>query len=179
MWLWCQDIHFIWTQCNQLCDQEHWYTYIWHNWHMPLIKFVWLHKYVPLHFYCNLHSRPHITEHIHQKSVNCNFITIILQNISQQTNMPSKCQKYAICPNYSMCIYGGSYPNIIPHSRLLALIMLPESLYSDDNNNSNNDDDDITAQLHIPSWPPGQISQKPLSYKNSQNISQPFLMKMH
>ena len=30
----------IWTQCNQQHDQEHWYTYISHYWHMPLNKYV-------------------------------------------------------------------------------------------------------------------------------------------
>ena len=30
-----QYICIVWTQSNQQCDQEHWYTFISHYWHMP------------------------------------------------------------------------------------------------------------------------------------------------
>ena len=34
----CQYKYLTWTCCNQWCDQEHWYTYVSHYWHMPLNK---------------------------------------------------------------------------------------------------------------------------------------------
>ena len=33
----CKYMYIIWVHCNQQCDQIHYYTYISHYWHMPLI----------------------------------------------------------------------------------------------------------------------------------------------
>ena len=46
------------------------------------------------------------------------------------------------------------YANMMLHTRLLLSMMYVEFLYIDDDDN-----DDATAQLHILSWPLGQISQ--------------------
>ena len=34
-----QNICLIWPHCNQQCDNEHWYTWISHCWHMPLYMY--------------------------------------------------------------------------------------------------------------------------------------------
>ena len=57
--------------------------------------------------------------------------------------MPLKSHKYDICPKYLTCIYGGNMPIYMPCTKLVSLMMYPESLYTDN--------DDATARLHIPS----------------------------
>ena len=52
----------------------------------------------------------------------------------------------------------GEECQYMSHIQFVPLMKYPKSLYTD-----NNDDDyynDATAQLHILSWPHGQISQK-------------------
>ena len=54
-----QYIYLTWTCCNQQCDQEHSYIYIFligiYPWEdIPATS----HKYVPLHWYCSLHIDP-------------------------------------------------------------------------------------------------------------------------
>ena len=52
----CPYIYLIWTHCNQFCDQDRWYTCIWHYWHMSLKRMPTIfHIYAPLHFFCSLH----------------------------------------------------------------------------------------------------------------------------
>ena len=49
-------------------------------------------------------------------------------------------------------------PIYIPYIKLLPLIMPLEFLYTD--KSDNDADDDVIAQLHILSWPLGQISKE-------------------
>ena len=41
------------------CDQEHWYTYTLHYWHIPWTNMsTVLHIYVQMHYYCSQHIGP-------------------------------------------------------------------------------------------------------------------------
>ena len=53
----CQYTCLIWTHCNQQCEQEHWYTYLSHYWHMPQNKYA-------SHCITTLAYRPHITGYL-------------------------------------------------------------------------------------------------------------------
>ena len=77
--------------------------------------------YVPLHFYFSLHVDPTLLHIFIKKAA-----TIIYQSIAQYvpaSNMPLKCQKYGLCPNYSMCTYRASMQIKLPHMKLLPLMM--------------------------------------------------------
>ena len=65
-----------------------------------------LHIYVPLHFYSSLYIDP---TSLHASITNQYTATIIYNTCAQYVppiNMPLKCNKYDIYPNYSMCICG-------------------------------------------------------------------------
>ena len=68
----CQYIDLILTQCNQLCEQEHWYTYISHYWHMPLNTVYACHivHICPTTLLLWSSYKPHITACTHQKPIN-------------------------------------------------------------------------------------------------------------
>ena len=61
-----------------------------------------------------------------------------------ETNMPFNCNKYATCPNYSMCINGQS----IPQMNALVSTMWPGVMYTDDNDANTDADNDNAVQLH-------------------------------
>ena len=66
----CQYTSLLWGHCNELCDHEHWYTYILHYWHMPKNTYV-----------C------HITYSAHLYLTAAKYVP--------ETNMPLICQIYA------------------------------------------------------------------------------------
>ena len=88
MTLLCQYICLIWIHCNQQCEQELWYTFILHHWHMPLNKYA----YHTVHM-CSttllLQSTYiyHITLHISKKTAT--LFIMLLPHMCQQQICPS------------------------------------------------------------------------------------------
>ena len=131
----------IWTECNQQCEKELWYTKCHITYICPWTNMsTTLYMYLPLNFYCSLH-RPHNNTNIHQTSINGAFICL-----------PYYC---TICAN-NKCA--------------LQITQSLHTDDKEDNNDDDDDDDDggggdddeITGWLHLLSWPFGQISQKVL-----------------
>ena len=90
------------------------------------------HIYAPLHFYYSLQIDTHITAHINQNQLIATYINQTVAQYMPTTDMPLKCQKYSIYPNYLTSINGGGMQIYMPHMKLLWLIISPELLYTDD-----------------------------------------------
>ena len=94
-------IYLIWTQCNQQCDQKHWYTHIYITGICPLNKYAFHIVHIcftslPL----QSTYRPHSTLHIREKATNCNCYLPCSIHMLPAINMPLKCHKYM--PNISI-----------------------------------------------------------------------------
>ena len=100
-----QYTYLIWIRCNQHCDQEHWYTYISHYWHLnkyvshitdvcPTTLLLW-----PIY-------RPRITAHTSSKMKQSTAANShMIANYVPKTNVPLKCHIYATYANKFMCRY--------------------------------------------------------------------------
>ena len=84
-----------------------------HNWLIPLNKYSChiTHVYpsaLILYSIC----RPNISAHTSKKQQTATFIYHAMPMHVSTRNIPLKCHKFCICPNYLTCIYGRSMPNI-------------------------------------------------------------------
>ena len=65
---------------------------------------VTLHIYVPLHFYCDLHTDPKLLHISIQNQSTVIFIYHIIAQYVPVVNMPLKCHKYDIYNNVLLCL---------------------------------------------------------------------------
>ena len=102
----CRYIHPIWCQCDEQCDQEYWYTFITHYWHMHLNKFTHHIAHVSLPHLLWFAYRTHVIVGIHQKSIH---FSIYLQHYCKICVSNAIYMQHA---QFTWCTAMGKYVNI-------------------------------------------------------------------
>ena len=127
MRLLCQYVCLPWTHCNQQYQQELWYTYILHYWHMPPKQICMTHYiFVPMHCYCILYIDPTLL-HIYIKTKQ-QFAALIYHAMAtymMTTNMPSN----ATHANKFTCRYQTTMSVYIPHYNSVQSTLLPQAFH--------------------------------------------------
>ena len=156
---WCQYICLIWTQCNQHCDQIHWYIPISRICHWANMSTT-LYIHVPLHCCCRLHIEPTLLHTLVKNKKLYYFFTMLLPYMCQQQVCLLKAH---ICHMWKLVNVHQwvKYVNIYAKYELPAISYVVRNIVQrckipmldDDDEN-----DDATASLHRLSWPLGQSS---------------------
>ena len=106
-----------------------------HHWYMPLNKYACHNPHVfPTACLLNSTYRPNITAHISKIIRKCNFnLPCYCHIYVPATNVLLKCNIYAACPNYLMCISEGSRLKYMQHMISPASTKRLSVLYKEDN----------------------------------------------